>query len=141
PTFLAFVGFWYLLCLIVGRRATYSFATVSSHHGNYSVVYITTPSSDEAESLASALVAKELAACVNVLPSVTSVYGWEGQVRKDPESLMIVKTRLALLPELADYVASNHPYSVPEVLAVPVIGGLSKYLDWVHRATGGLRPT
>jgi periplasmic divalent cation tolerance protein len=90
-----------------------------------------------AESLASQLVDAQLAACVNIVPGVTSVYRWQGAVHKDPELLLVVKTRAALLEALTARVRQLHPYDEPEVLALPAAGGSSSYLRWVLDSTAG----
>ena len=90
-----------------------------------------------AQSLARHLVEepRKLAACVNVLPGVTSIYSWKGKVEEDSEVLMIIKTRKELLPALTREIKAKHPYEVPEVLALPAIGGSDSYLRWVIAET------
>lgn len=104
-------------------------AAAASEH---SVVYVTAPSNDVARRLASLLVKeRRLAACVNIVPGVTSVYEWEGAVQEDPETLMIIKTRTDALQELTKAVQEAHPYDCPEVVALPIQGGSEEYLKWV----------
>lgn len=101
------------------------------------IVLITVPDDDETvEKVARPLVDERLAACVNVLPGVRSFYRWEGAVQDDPERLLIVKTTAARLPALTARVTELHPYSVPEVIATPVLGGFGPYLEWVREQTG-----
>ncbi len=107
------------------------------------VVYCTAPSPEVARSLAKHLVEEpqRLAACVNLLPGVTSIYSWKGKVEEDSEVLMIIKTRKALVPALTEEIKAKHPYEVPEVVAIPAIGGSESYLRWVIEQTtrGGAR--
>ncbi|WIA44510.1 hypothetical protein OEZ86_007249 [Tetradesmus obliquus] len=99
------------------------------------VVYVTAPSAEVADSLASALVEGKLAACVNIVPGLTSVYSWKGKIEKDPELLLIIKTQASLLENLTAKVKQLHPYDEPEVLALPVVGGSASYLAWVRDST------
>ena len=94
------------------------------------VVYITAGSPEEAATLARALVAERLAACVNRVP-VESVYGWQGQIEEAPEVLLIVKTRRARLDALAARVQALHRYTVPEMIVLPVVAGWPPYLQWL----------
>ncbi|HLH23257.1 MAG TPA: divalent-cation tolerance protein CutA [Chloroflexota bacterium] len=94
------------------------------------VVYITAGSPEEAAALARALVAERLAACVNRLP-VESVYRWQGQIEEASEVLLIVKTRRARLDALAARVQALHSYTVPEMIALPVVAGWPPYLQWL----------
>lgn len=82
------------------------------------VVLITAPSREEAERIAAALVEERLAACVNVVPGVLSIYRWEGEIQRDDEVLMLVKTAAAAFPRLEARVQELHPYDVPEVVAL-----------------------
>lgn len=99
------------------------------------VVYVTVPSREAGLSLSQQLVSSQLAACVNMVPGVTSVYQWEGKVTTDEELLLVIKTRRALLQELTVAVKANHPYATPEVLALPVLGGSPDYLAWLLAST------
>lgn len=95
------------------------------------LVLITVPDEDTARKLARSLVEERLAACVNVVGGLTSIYRWEGKVHEDAELLLLVKTTAAALPELEARVQALHPYSVPELLAFTVESGLDRYLYWV----------
>jgi len=99
--------------------------------GVHVVVLITAPSRDEGEKVARILVEKRLAACVNVVEGVTSIYRWRGSVERSSEVLLVAKTTLEKLPALIDAVRSVHSYEVPEIVALPIIAGFEKYLDWV----------
>ena len=107
----------------------------SRGHGTL-VVLVTCPTQRIARNLAQTLVERRLAACVNVIPGLTSIYRWEGKICRDPETLLLIKTQQMRLPALTRLVKALHPYSVPEVLALPVAGGSVTYLSWVHNSTG-----
>lgn len=100
----------------------------------YQVVLVTAPPK-KAASLAKGLVGAKLAACVNVVPGLVSHYRWEGKIQEDREALLVIKTRAALLKKVEAWVKKNHPYTVPEVLALPVAGGSKEYLDWLAAST------
>jgi periplasmic divalent cation tolerance protein len=96
-------------------------------------VLVTAPNTECAELVASTLVEERLAACVNVVPGVHSFYRWEGVLQRDPELLLVIKTRAERVPALATRIGELHPYDVPEVLELPATGGSDAYLDWVRR--------
>lgn len=100
------------------------------------VVLITAPSAEEGRRLAHALVEEGLAACVNVVPGVVSVYRWEGSVQEAEEQLLIAKTTQGSLADLERRVVELHSYDVPEVVALEVRGGHAPYLEWVSEASG-----
>jgi periplasmic divalent cation tolerance protein len=100
------------------------------------VALVTAPDVETAEALGRAVVEEGLAACANVLPGVTSVYRWQGEVRRDAEALIILKTTDARAGELTRRVVQMHPYDVPEVLILETMGGYTPYLDWVRDVTG-----
>lgn len=95
------------------------------------VVLMTAGSQEEADRLAETLVVDGLAACVNVIPGVTSVYRWEGEVQRDQEWLLVAKSHRDALDELVRRVHTIHSYEVPEVVALPVVGGSQAYLSWI----------
>lgn len=99
------------------------------------VVLCTVPDEDSAQSIAHALVAEGLAACVNVLPRLTSVYRWEGEVTSGEELLLIIKTRQERYAALEARVKELHPYTVPEIIALPIQHGSKDYLDWLIQST------
>jgi periplasmic divalent cation tolerance protein len=86
---------------------------------------------DKAAELAQFLVEAHLAACVNILPQLHSVYRWEGQVFSEAESLLFIKTERATYPELERRLRERHPYEVPEIVAMPIERGLPDYLQWI----------
>ena len=95
------------------------------------VVYVTAPSAPVGRDIASALLDSRLCACVNILPSVTSLYVWEGEVCRDEEVLLLIKTSKARFDALAATVRQNHPYDVPEIIATPIVAGTADYLAWI----------
>jgi periplasmic divalent cation tolerance protein len=97
----------------------------------FRVVLMTAPAGKKADVLAKGLVEARLAACVNVIPSVVSHYRWEGRLRRDAESLFVVKTSAVKLPALLRWISARHPYATPEVLALKVDGGSKPYLNWL----------
>jgi periplasmic divalent cation tolerance protein len=99
------------------------------------VVLVTFPADQDHEPLARTLVDERLAACVNVLPPMESIYRWEGAVEHATERQLVIKTAVPRLDELKARVAQLHPYSVPEILVLPVAGGGDAYLEWVTSST------
>jgi periplasmic divalent cation tolerance protein len=95
------------------------------------VVLVTVPSRDKGEEIAGHLVEEHVAACVNILGPVSSVYRWQGEVCADDEHLLVIKTTRERYPSLEERVRALHSYDVPEVLALPVEAGSAAYLDWV----------
>ena len=81
------------------------------------------------------LVGERLAACVNIVPAIRSVYRWEGQVQDDIEALLVIKTRAACYERLEQTIAAAHPYELPEIIAVPVERGFAPYLAWINDET------
>src|SRR5512139_1486522 len=94
------------------------------------VVLVTAGTREEADSLAQALVGERLAACVNVLGPITSVYRWQGRVQRDQEALLIIKTRRPHFEQLAARVSALHSYDNPEIVALPIVAGAAPYLAW-----------
>lgn len=103
---------------------------------NVQLVLCTCPDDAVAERIARALVGERLAACVNRLPGVRSVYAWQDEVHDDAEVLLLIKTTRAAFPALRDRVLALHPYELPELLAVDVDGGHLPYLAWVAAGVG-----
>ena len=87
-----------------------------------------------AEELAKRLVASRLAACVNILPGLTSVYEWKGAVEMDSELLLLAKTSAACYPALESTLRQAHPYELPEIVCIPIVAGLSGYLEWIEES-------
>ncbi len=101
----------------------------------YRVALVSAPPGRTAELLARGLVARKLAACVNVVPGVSSHYRWEGRLCRDKESLLVIKTRAALWPKLKRFIKENHPAKVPEIISLPIIAGSPDYLAWLAEST------
>ena len=101
------------------------------------VVFVTCPSVAVGRRLARALLARRLAACVNVLPGVESHFRWKGRVDRAREVLLVIKTTRSAFARLRRAVAELHPYDVPEILALPVLAGHRPYLDWIASSLSG----
>ncbi|XP_011016890.1 PREDICTED: protein CutA, chloroplastic isoform X1 [Populus euphratica] len=99
------------------------------------VVYVTVPNREAGKKLASSIVKEKLAACVNIVPGIESVYQWQGEIQSDAEELLIIKTRQSLLEALTEHVKANHEYEVPEVISLPITGGSIPYLKWLKDST------
>lgn len=99
------------------------------------IVLITAPSADVAGKLVRALVEEGLAACGNVVPGVTSIYRWQGDIQTDAEVLVMLKTTVARVAALLERAPELHPYDVPEVLVLPVEAGHAPYVAWVHASS------
>ena len=98
------------------------------------VAFSTVGTAEDAERIARALVERRLAACVNVVPGVVSVYRWKGEVCRDEELLLVIKTRAERLPALREALVALHPYEVPELVALPIESGHPPYLDWLDES-------
>jgi len=101
------------------------------------VVLITAPDTELASIIARSLVEGGLAACVNIVSNVRSIYRWQGKIEDDHEVLMLAKTRSDLFDALSEQVKALHNYAVPDIIALPVTAGSEDYLEWLRRATGG----
>lgn len=99
------------------------------------VVLITAPPGEMARTIARRLVDAQLAACVNIVTSVESVYRWQGQRCEEAEWLLVVKTRRPLFERLVAEVKALHTYTLPEIIALPMVSGASDYLQWVLDST------
>ncbi|MCS6999124.1 MAG: divalent-cation tolerance protein CutA [Aquificaceae bacterium] len=101
----------------------------------YYVVFITVPV-EKSKELAEYIIQKRLGACVNVVPEVNSIYWWKGNIERDRESLLVVKTSAKKFEELLRGVKSIHPYTVPEIIALPIVAGNEDYLRWIDDSLG-----
>ncbi|MBA7640159.1 Divalent-cation tolerance protein CutA [subsurface metagenome] len=101
----------------------------------YIVILITSDSIEEADHIARVLLEKKKVACVNILRGIDSYFWWEGKPDSARENLLIAKTKASLLPEVVALVRKIHSYDVPEVIALPIIGGNQDYLEWLDRST------
>jgi len=100
------------------------------------VVFVTAPL-DRGPDIARHVVEGRFAACVNIVPEVRSIYRWQGKIEDDRECLLIMKTERSAFPALAEAVRSVHPYTVPEIIALPVAEGSAPYLEWIHSVLAG----
>ena len=101
------------------------------------LVLCTAPDPEVAADLARKLVDAELAACVNILPQIRSFYRWQGEVHDDAEVQLLIKTRESRFGALEEKLRAEHPYDVPEVIALPIVAGSEPYLEWLVAQTGG----
>jgi len=99
------------------------------------LVLITVPHREEAEAIAEALVRERWAACVNIIPSVHSLFPWQGEIQREGELLLLAKSRRDLFPSLASRVKELHSYTLPEIIALPILEGEEGYLRWVEVST------
>jgi len=106
----------------------------SRNSTNPIVVLITAGSEEEAHKIAKLLISERKAACVNIVPEVDSRFRWKGKIESARESLLLVKTRASLLSEIISLVKEAHSYELPEIIALPIIGGSEQYLRWLDRA-------
>lgn len=97
----------------------------------YRLVITNCPSMGEAEALAQKLLAAQLAACVNIVPGVLSLYEWQGALQREQEFLLLIKSRSERFAEIEQLVRANHSYELPELIAVPIEQGLAPYLEWI----------
>jgi len=95
------------------------------------VVLITAGSQEEGHRIATLLVSENKAACVNIVPGVDSLFRWQGELDSARESLLVVKTRASLFPQIVELVKGLHSYDVPEIIALPIIAGSEDYLNWL----------
>lgn len=98
---------------------------------NYLMIFCTVPDTKSAESIASALVSEQLAACCNIIQNVRSVYSWKNEICDDTELLLVIKTTVDAYDNLEAKITELHPYEVPEILAIPIYRGSKDYLNWV----------
>ena len=97
------------------------------------VIFITTNTDKEAQNVAKALLSNKLAACVNIVPKISSLFWWNDKLDSAQESLLIVKSKTSLLNEIVRLVKDVHSYEIPEIIALPIIGGNPDYLDWIGK--------
>jgi len=103
------------------------------------VVFITVDSQETAQKIIDKLLTERKTVCINIIPKVESYFWWQGKIENANELLLIVKTRAILLEELIALVKQNHPHSVPEIIALPIIGGNEAYLKWVETETDRIK--
>ena len=109
---------------------------------DYIQVVTTTPTSDDAQKIAQALVEQRLAACVQIAGPITSVYRWQGKIETTQEWQCLIKSRREFYERIEDAIRKLHPYQVPEILALPIVTGNEAYLRWIDQEVGtGFKPT
>lgn len=97
------------------------------------IVVLVTTSDNQAQEIADVLLGQRKAACVNIVPGVSSFFWWQGKPDSDRESLLIIKSKASLLDEIITLVKEVHSYDVPEIIALPIIGGNPEYLEWIDK--------
>jgi periplasmic divalent cation tolerance protein len=101
------------------------------------VVLVTTGSDAESHKIADLLLSRRKAACVNIVPAVESTFWWQGKLGSATESLLIIKTKASLLPDVVNIVKAAHGYEIPEIIALPIVGGSEAYLKWIDDEAKG----
>ncbi len=99
------------------------------------LIYVTTPTKDEAMAIGKALVSSRLAAGVNIVDRINSIYWWDGKIQDENEAILIAKTRETLVPELIEKVKSMHSYICPCIVSLPILDGNKAFLDWIADET------
>ena len=99
----------------------------------YIVLFTTASNSEEAHKIAKVLLSQRKAACVNIVPGISSLFWWQDKLDSAQESLLIVKTKASLLNQIVTLVREIHSYEVPEIVALPIIGGNEDYLEWIDK--------
>ncbi|HYE75867.1 MAG TPA: divalent-cation tolerance protein CutA [Blastocatellia bacterium] len=99
------------------------------------IVLTTVEALQNGENIAQLLIEKELAACVQILPPMTSIYRWQGKIEKAIEHLLLIKTRRELYPSIESEIRFNHPYQTPEIIVLSIEDGSKDYLSWLNEAT------
>lgn len=102
---------------------------------DYIIVFNTCDSDETAASIAKTLVSNKLAACVNIVNGIESVYQWQGEIEHSKEKLLIIKTRQSLFLQVQNAIRESHNYELPEIIAVPICSGEQNYLNWIQSAT------
>ena len=106
-----------------------------NHENSSIIILVTCPDVKTAKRVASSIIRKRLAACVNIITGVRSVYRWKGKVEETTEKLLFIKSSRRLLNKITQDVKQNHPYQIPEIIALPIIGGSREYLQWLAKET------
>lgn len=101
----------------------------------YALVLVSVPSKEVGKDIADQLINKQLAACVSLLPEISSIYTWKGETKHEQEALLVIKTRMDLFEkQVLPAIQAVHPYEIPEILAIPIAAGLPDYLNWMDSA-------
>lgn len=100
------------------------------------VVLVTAPSREEGDKIARGLLQAKCAACVNIVPQVSSLFWWQRKIDQADEVLLVIKTNASVMEKLITQVTALHSYDVPEIIALPIVGGAQPYLDWIDDSIG-----
>ena len=98
---------------------------------DYLLVLVTAPSKIEAEKISKAILSKKVCACVNMISGIKSLFHWEGKINNAKETLLVIKTKKSAYKDLEKIIKKNHSYTVPEIIAIPIVFGSSEYLNWI----------
>lgn len=98
----------------------------------YQIILCTSPDKESAEKIARQLINDKIAACVNILPGLTSIFPWQGKIETEQEHLLLIKTRKDRYQSVEKSIQTNHPYEIPEIIAIPVENGLAEYMQWIE---------
>jgi periplasmic divalent cation tolerance protein len=109
--------------------------TTRSQASNALVVLVTCPNRRVGQRIGDTLVVERLAACVSVVPGLTSIYHWEGRIKREIQVLLVIKTLRGKLPAVTRRVRALHPDSIPEIIALPLVGGFPPYFAWLREST------
>ncbi|HDP80332.1 MAG TPA: divalent-cation tolerance protein CutA [Spirochaetes bacterium] len=102
---------------------------------DYCVIYCTSPTKETALTLSDRLVSLKLAACVNIIDTISSIYRWKGEICRETEFLMVIKSRKSLIEHIEREIREHHPYEVPEIIALSLAWGHDPYLRWIDENT------
>ena len=102
---------------------------------SYIIILSNTNSMDSAETIANFLVKEKLAACVNIVPKIKSIYTWQNKIEKEEEVLMLIKTKQSLFNPVKEKITLLHPYEVPEIISIDIKDGNKNYIDWIKNNT------
>lgn len=114
------------------RKLTFCGKILPMESTKYVVIFVTCANKEEGEKISQGLVKKRLAACVNSIPRITSRYWWQGKIETAEEVLLIIKSKKSLVNRLINEVKKLHSYTVPEIIALPIIDGNKDYLNWIN---------
>jgi len=103
----------------------------TDNENGYCVVLCTCPNEVSAETIANTLVREKLAACVNIVPGLTSIYQWQGNLEKSQELLLVIKSKSDVFSNVENAILAHHPYELPEIISIPIVNGFSNYLAWI----------
>ena len=114
-----------------GNKIVMQTSVIDQKSDEYYVVMCTCPDQASADAVAHILVDQQLAACVNIIPAVASVYRWQGKIEKNSELLLLIKTKRIALAGIETAIINHHPYELPEIISIPIHSGLTHYLSWI----------